>query len=588
MTLRTGVSSDDSSTHTSGAPHRVSPPTAPRHLAPRSSKVSPSGLLGAGIVLLTIAVTAGYSLTTQSSERARALPVRSVATMRFFDETDPVRRACSLGAKVLRRIRRGYHGNRSEDITMVPVAPNYPGSFALPGHSGPWNYLQRVPLVLYGPRRIRAAGLLRQRASITDVYPTVGELLDVPLERRAGGTLHEALERRAGLPKLVVQLVWDGVGRNVLDRWPGSWPTLRRLEREGTSYLNATVGSSPSITPATHANLGTGTFPRVHGITSIPYRKGASRIQTAFARRDPSDLERTTYADDIDLAFGNMSRVGLLGWKEWHLGMLGHGSLLRGADRDELALIGNGEKGLTGNGAYFRTPSYLRAVRTLGRRAAELDRADGELDGDWMGRPILRMHDNPAWVRYESDLMMTMLRRGDYGTDAVPDLLFVNFKVSDIVGHQHTMDSLEMRRVLRAQDAALGRLVRYLEREVRDYVLILTADHGHVPSPERTGAWPIGIGSVRSDLDRHFGVPRGRSLTAESGPTGLFLDRRVTKSLGITPGEVARFLNDYTISENWGRGRLPEGYEGRGEERVFAAAFPSAASGAIARCASGA
>jgi arylsulfatase A-like enzyme len=64
----------------------------------------------------------------------------------------------------------------------------------------------------------------------------------------------------------VITLVWDGGGRGVLDEWPDGWPNLRRLIGEGTWYERVTVGSSPSTSAPIHATIGTGTFPKRHGL----------------------------------------------------------------------------------------------------------------------------------------------------------------------------------------------------------------------------------------------------------------------------------------------------------------------------------
>ena len=68
-------------------------------------------------------------------------------------------------------------------------------------------------------------------------------------------------------PKVVVTFVIDGGGWNVLGHWPDAWPNLRRLMAEGATYRNAIMGSFPAVTACAHATIGTGAFPRTHGIT---------------------------------------------------------------------------------------------------------------------------------------------------------------------------------------------------------------------------------------------------------------------------------------------------------------------------------
>ena len=506
---------------------------------------------------------------------------------RTFLTNDPIERACNLDDRMLVRLWRGHHPIHSEDITTVPQAPNYSGSFGVTSHSGPWDYVQTIPLVFYGPGHIAARGPVEEFASITDVFETAGRLTGVELPDRHGDVLETALEPSSVPPKLIAVVVWDGVGRNVLRRHPDAWPELKRLEEGGTSYLGATVGSSPSITPATHSSLGTGSFPNEHGVTAIEYRTSGGDVRGAFAQKDPRDLELTTFADEIDLALGNEPKVGMLAWKSWHLGMLGHGSALPGGDADSLALI-NTHGSITGNEQYFSTPRGLISLEgNLEKRVEELDREDGTRDGEWLRHDIRARHDNPAWIRYQRDLMLEMLENEGFGADATSDLFFTNFKITDIVSHQYSMDSREEREVLEAQDEALGDLVGWLESNVGEFVVIVTSDHGNTPPPERSDAWPILQGQLQEDIDAHFDVPRGRSLVLQTTAAGPFLDQALMKKMRISEIDVARFLNGYTLKDNWKENSLPDRYEDRADEQIFAAAWPSDEMPAVMSCAFG-
>jgi type I phosphodiesterase/nucleotide pyrophosphatase len=509
---------------------------------------------------------------------------------RTFESNDPVTRGCDLPPAWLARIWRGHDPKHSEDVTFVPQEPNYSGGFNVTSHSGPWHYVQNIPLVLYGPGHIEPIGPVDERASITDIYPTVATLLNAPIEAREGSTLEGALVDGASPPKLVVVIVWDGVGRNVLERWPDAWPHLAAMEQGGASYVGALVGSSPSITPATHSSLGTGAFPRSHGVTAISYRDATGNVRSAFANRDPHDLRLTTFADQIDQRYDNESIAGMLAWKNWHMGMLGHGAATPGGDADQLAIIsGSARRGthVTGNDTYYSTPDYLDGYPGLDRHIRALDRRDGAADDKWMGHDIFELHDNPAWVEYESDLLMAMIKGEGYGADDVPDILVTNFKITDIVGHQYTMNAPEEEAVLRAQDAALGRLKRYLDASIGDYTIVVTADHGHTPAAESTGAWPLSEAELQRDVDAHFEVPEGKSLIDTTSAVGPFLDHAVARKLDVTGHDVAEFLNGYTIADNWAGKQLPAGYEDRGDENVLSAAFSRADYPKVMECAFG-
>ena len=512
---------------------------------------------------------------------------------RAFAGDDPLERACDLSDEILLRVWRGHYGPRSWDLMMVPQFPNYSGVFDAVNHSGPWDYLTTVPLVLYGPERIAPTGELDRPASITDVYPTVGELTGVDLPERDGEVLTEALKGGSGAPKLVISMVWDGAGRNVLDEWSDRWPTLKRLSREGTSYLEASVGSSPTITPAIHSNLGTGAFPRTHGIPGIYYRGANDKIVEAFADRDPSQLELTTYADDIDQAFGNQSLVGMVASRSWHIGMFSHGSTITGGDEDQLGIFRTslvrdpGESDVEA-GEGYSIPVSLTTTEwsRLEEYGEKLDRADGEADGKWLGHPVLtgELRDNPAWVQHEYDAIIRMLDVEGYGDDDVPDLFFTNLKMADTIGHHYLMDSPEMGEVIESLDSGLGRLVDYLDREVGDYVIILTADHGHTLPARRTGAWPVGNGRLLADIDEHFEIPEGESLVPDTVAVGLFLNRDVMEKYDVTEDEIARYVNSYTIRDNWDGQELPPGYEDRGDEHVFSAAWPVSQMDEVMEC----
>lgn len=525
-----------------------------------------------------------FAVTRSSGDGAAPSPPEGRSD-RLFESTDPVERGCALGEDLLLPLANGHDPAHSEDVTIVPNAPNYSGTFTITSHSGPWNYLQNVPLVLYGPGHIAPAGDIVGHAEVADVYPTIGELTGVQLPARRGKVLNDALDlERPSPPKLVLVIVWDGAGRNVLERWPDAWPTLARLEREGTSYQDAVVGSSPSITPAIHSTLGTGAYPVDHGVTAIEYRTKEGNVRNAFADRDPRDLRLTTFADEIDRALDNEPIVGTLAWKSWHIGMMGHGAATPDGDHDQLAIIGSDET-ISGNDAFYETPEGLDVLPNLQEHADDLDRTDGAADGMWMGHEILELHDNPAWVEAETDALIQMIDLGGYGDDDVTDFLFTNFKMTDIVGHQYTMDSKEMEIVLRAQDDSLARIVAHLEKAVGEFVIVLTADHGHTPDPDSSGAWPILQGQLAEDVDAYFDVPFGETLITTTSAAGPFLNDSVMRELRIEASDVAKFLNGYTIRDNWNADELPEAFADRGDEPVLAAAFASDQYDEVLECA---
>lgn len=513
-------------------------------------------------------------------------------------DVDYLARGCALSEEILVRIWRGHHQVRSEDVTFVPRAPNFVGTFDITSHSGPWDYVQEVPLVLYGPGYVAPSGQpVDRQVHIVDIYPTIGRLLGLDLIPRDGEALDEALVRPGGdAPRLIVLVVWDGAGRQTLERWSSAWPTLAEMGRLGTSYAHATVGSSPSVTAAVHSSLGTGAWPRAHGVIGNEVRTRSGRLRHTFAGYSSRTLRLPTFADQVDEAFGNRSRVGLLAWIRWHVGMLGHGSALSGGDKDEVAFLEYDHGVQTaGDESAFAVATNAARGADIDQRIEELDRGDGSRDGEWLGHDITlgeeaewTTYSNPAWAAFQNDVLLSMLAKGDYGSDSIPDLFFVNFKMTDLAGHQWGSSGIETRDVLTAQDAALASLRDYLDREVRDYVVILTADHGAAAAPGDSGGWPIARDEMVADLNRHFAVPSDQSLIEDSAAFGFYLNREVAAGADVSPTEVAEFLNGYTIAQNWPSEDLPDDYRGREEEQVFSAAFPTDRLSEIVECVWGA
>jgi arylsulfatase A-like enzyme len=170
-----------------------------------------------------------------------------------------------------------------------------------------------------------------------------------------------------------------------------------------------------------------------------------------------------------------------------------------------------------------------------------------------------------------------MWTREGFGSDDVTDMFFTNFKEVDLIGHVYNLIHPEMRSIVRQTDEVLGALVDYLDTNVgRDrYVIAMTADHGSGPDPYESGAWPIDEARLQIDIALEFGV-RVTDLFQAQRPTGVWLNAETMAQEAITSEEIADFVMDYTISDNWKEGKeLPGAYRERANEKLFAAAFPT-------------
>lgn len=516
--------------------------------------------------------------TTSSESGAPALPKRAY-----------LRDACRLPPQWVQRIHRGWApGNiRDHDLVLVPHPPNYMGTFINTSHSGPYAFLQDVPLVLYGPGFIKTSGriALDREVTIADLAPTFAELVGFEWPRRPSTALSEVLVEDAARPALIVTMVVDGAGWNVLDRWPDTWPNLRALIREGVNVDGAIVGSSPSITPATHTTLSTGTFPRYHGVTAIAVRADDGSIVGSFsetagnpgaAAMDPTiTLRKTTIADLWDRARGNEPLIGMLAAGNLQLGMIGHGAALRGGDKDIAAIL-SGDTWST-NPEFYSLPDYVNdEVPGPEQDVREVDLADGKADGLWRGHDIAPVDASPAFAPWQNRVVQAILEREGFGADDVTDLFYLNYKAPDKAGHKWNMIGIEQADVLRSVDEAIGDMKLWLDEQVGSdrYVLVVTADHGQTPL--EAGGWPISRPEILDDIRARFDrVDDDRGIIEQTSASSFFSRIDEMRANGVTAEQVASFLSRYTIAENVPEGEdLPDGFERRADDLIFDAVFP--------------
>lgn len=512
-----------------------------------------------------------------------AVPAALISGRLFEEEPPPSfeEQLCALPEEWLLRVQRGHKEGRSGDITMLPVEPAYFGSAAGGwSHSGPQPHLQEIPLVFYGPGIIEPQPPIDRPVTLADVAPTTATLMKGSIASDDGMALPEvarldadSLEQPA--PKLIVTVVLDGGGWNVLEQLPGDWTNLLHMIENGVSYENATVGSSPSVTPAVHTTIGTGVFPATHGITDIPVRDEDGTIFDAFDKGQSSRfIDVPTLAERWDEQTGNKALVGMIGYEAWHLGMIGKGSEKPGGDKDDAVWLTTDTNEWTSS-QFYTLPAAISTTGGLEEDIERLDAEDGEADGAWGEHAILedrsRWEETPAFIRYHLRAMTNLVERKGYGSDAVTDLLYTNFKQIDRVGHYFNMDSPEVNESLLVTDEVLGEFTGFLDDEVGtgNYVVIVTADHGQQPDAPDINGYSIHTKELQADIEAEFG-----DIVEAFRPTTIFLDRAKLTELGLSIAEVARWVGVYTVAQNSTGG---DAYTGSFEpgDKVLSLAVPT-------------
>jgi hypothetical protein len=483
------------------------------------------------------------------------------------------RQACGLPRPWLERIADGYRADRSGEVQIVPQTFSYFGNHS---HSGPWPFLQRVPMLFYGPGHVPETGSVSDPATMADLAPTLGALVGFDFDAPDGAVLQQAVLPDQQPPKLVLTIVWDGGGRNVLEEWPDAWPTLRELIEGGIWFENFTVGSSPSVTPAVHTSLGTGALPDHHGIVDLRFKVDG---ELSGARGNLADyILEPALTDLFDREHDNVPVIGMVG-SGGTLGMIGHGSAFEGGDMD-IAAGQTQDEWVLGDQSlrFYKFPGYVNDIGGLEELVRRFDQQDGQQDGAWLGEPIPEdLSETPAFAPYQTEVIREVIEREGFGRDDVPDFLFVNYKQIDKVGHRFSMSAPQMEDVVRSSDDALADLLRLLNREVGrgEWVLSLTADHGSMPDTSVTGGFVIDIQDLYADLLARFDADGDdRPAIQSARVTQIWVDEAELEEGGFTVEDVARFLSAYTEGDNLGEGTEP----------VFKAAFPGDALRADLRC----
>lgn len=513
-------------------------------------------------IILVVALLAG-ACTGSDEPTRRTDPPREAPTLQEI--------AQRLGSDVVEHLRRGYFPGRSTDIMFVPEPGTTVVRWSGKGlgtdladprttHPTPWDYHQRVPITLYGPGFIRPGKQLQRSVDVTDIEPTFARLMGLDFEAPAGEPLREALlpveTQLPGpqrTPKVVVLVAYDGGGWNLLREWPEAWPFQRQLVEQGTTYLNATIGSAPSVTSAIHANMGTAAYPEDHGMPEITARLPDGSVGDVFLDNvDPRLLEAPTVADRWDVEQENDPWIGALAYESWHLGMMSHGAQFPGSDRD-VAVIWEPEPApgeFFTNEQFYSLPERLPGEDDLHERLRALDAKDGAIDETWMGWDLTDpkvIPATPAFVQHQGRALVEMVEAEPIGEDDVTDMLFVELKPTDFGGHLWNMVAPEEEFVLRAQDRVLEALVAALDRKVgrKNYVLALTADHGQTPMPETVGGFRVHPDLLGREVDRYFGVDLVQKVT----PSGMFIDRLAAEQARVSLEAIARFVATYRYGD---------------------------------------
>jgi hypothetical protein len=475
----------------------------------------------ASVVLLVV----GCTTSSRHAEQARdAMPVQAKETRQRF----------------LEMFARSYFPGRTGQLLVVPregdfiTRPDLDVPFM---HGSPWSYDVAIPLMFAGPAI--KPGTYSTPAAQQDVAPTLAAALGVHMPPTSTGRVLPVFSPGMVPPRVVMLIVLDGMRRDYFNRYAELMPTLTALRKRGAWFAQAQLSILPSNTAVGHSTISTGSDPAVHGVTGVNVydRIGGTRHEM-FAGTDPGDLMALTLADvwqlstsgrAIILAQGSIDRAATP--------LAGHGACQLNGAPVTLASYDQRTGNWSANPRCYHLPAYLKEVNASALWAG---------DAEWMHHKI----DTPAAIRYsalfpafEADAMIAMIEHEPVGEDGITDLILLNYKGADFVGHKYGPDSQELRATLGEMDRHLARVLNALEKKVgKDYLLAITADHGmpsEPPSAERRHFAPSLVDLLNNKFD-----PDGKQLVTAFEPENLqiFIDEERLSKLGLTLADLASFL----------------------------------------------
>jgi Type I phosphodiesterase / nucleotide pyrophosphatase len=482
---------------------------------------------GACLLVLTLLAT-GATISGQpsrESSKAGTSLTRNAATV-------------AARARFLGMFARAQFPGRSGDLLIVPREGHFitrPEADVTFMHGSPWSYDVSIPLMFAGPAV--KPGVYSIPAAQQDVAPTLAAALSQSMPPTATGRVLPVLRPGFARPRAVFLLVLDGMRRDYFDRYAAQMPTLSAIRRNAAWFSQAQINVLPTNTAVGHATISTGADPRIHGITVNNIIDRVNRRRTdLFSGMNPQVLMALTLADVWQLATSGRAVVLAQGSVyRASTPLAGRGACQPNGAPVVLVSYDETTGAWTSNPDCYRLPDYLK-----GRNASTLWAAKP----DWLNHKI----DSPGAIRrsalfpaFEADAMTDMIEREPIGEDDVPDLILMNYKTPDYVGHQYGPDSKELGLTLGELDRNLARMIGALEAKVgKDYLLAVTADHG-MPSapPDHRHFAPAVVDAVHQKFD-----PQSKQIVIayESENAQMFVDQSRLAQLGLTLADLARFI----------------------------------------------
>ena len=389
-------------------------------------------------------------------------------------------------------------------------------------------------------------------------------------------------------PRLVVVLVIDQFRPDYLQRFRPYFAKggFNLLLRRGANFRQAEYQHAATLTCPGHAVILTGAHANVNGIISNQWydaRAGRQEycaadssvtlIGSSGPGRSPRNLLSPTIGDQLKQATGGRSKVITMAGKDRSAIMLG-GHQPDGAYWLEDSLFFSSTHYLrelprwvqqfnaSGRVRSYAGKSWNRFLPQAAYAGMGPDDVAAEQNVAGMGRIFPhRLSDSTARFLdafksspFQNEVLfefaMTAVRDEKLGQDDDPDLLGVSLSANDLIGHAFGPGSHEVMDVTVRTDRLLERFFSFLDQRVGldHVVVVLTADHGVAPLPERVEASrgpgrldPAKIAAAaEAGLQAQFGAAAAPGWVLYTSSPWLYLNLRALQQRGIALEEAER------------------------------------------------
>lgn len=377
-------------------------------------------------------------------------------------------------------------------------------------------------------------------------------------------TLLLALSLKAETPKLVVTILVDQMRYDYLERFSDQFTNngFKLLTEQGAFMTFARYNYYPTKTGPGHASYLSGSPPAVHGIIENDwYDKRTHR--TMYCVEDKSVESVGTTGDKGKMSPKNFIGSTFCDQMRLHY----HSKVISISMKDRGAILPAGKKPAgaywfdTKSGNFITSTYYMKELPAwvqgfndrklpasfIGKKWTRLvdekyytNPDDGVGEGSLAGEKTVTFDHTIAASKngavdsimptpYGNEVLMQFAKAAiegeKLGTGPQPDVLCVSFSSIDYCGHKFGPYSQEVQDITLQLDRQLSELFTYLDQKVglKNVAMVLTADHGVVPTPEYAAQQGLDGERVKDSL---LMVDLMDKLSKKFGPGKYFMTPR--------------------------------------------------------------